>query len=171
MSTPVTDLGHLLASMDPELQPGTDVFCALIDEEPPPGSAVRLMFRQLEGTTVVVPIEAARSGGLEGHAPSEWIVLRVESDLGAVGFLAVTEPLVAFGMSTNVVSAIHRTTPSCRRARAAERSRCSAGCSTSRGATPRPERLDRPCGPLEAPSRAQYRGYGQVFRHPTAPLA
>jgi hypothetical protein len=94
--------------MDPELQPGTYVFCTLIDEQPPPFSAVRLMFRELEKTTVVVPIEASGSGGLLGHAPSEWIVLRVESDLGAVGFLAaVTARLAGAGIRVNVVSATH----------------------------------------------------------------
>ena len=102
------DLVRLLASIDPELQPGTFVFCALGPEEPPTGLAVQMLFRELEGTTVVVSLGDSESRALRGEFPCQWIILGVRSDLAAVGFLAaVTARLAVAGISANVVSAAH----------------------------------------------------------------
>ena len=104
--TPEKDLGRLLASIEPELHPGTYVFCALGDDEPPPGLAVLMLFRESEGVTVVVGAEDARSAGLACAFPCEWITLGVGSDLAAVGFLAeITARLAATSIGANVVSA------------------------------------------------------------------
>lgn len=94
--------------MDPRPQPGTYVFCALGADEVPVGLTPRLLFREPEATTVVVSVDDARSHGLTATFPCEWIVLGVDSDLAAVGFLAeVTARLASAGISTNVVSAYH----------------------------------------------------------------
>lgn len=105
---PEKDLGRLLAAIEPELHPGTYAFCVLGDDEPPPGVPVRMLFRESEGSTVVVPAEAARSAGLACEFPCEWITLGAGSDLGAVGFLAeITAKLATVGIAANVVSAFH----------------------------------------------------------------
>ena len=106
--TPEKDLGRLLASIEPELHPGTYVFCALGDDEPPAGLAFLMLFREPEGVTVVVRAEDARSAGLACEFPCEWITLGAGSDLAAVGFLAeITATLVATAIGANVVSAFH----------------------------------------------------------------
>jgi hypothetical protein len=102
------DLHRLLASIDPELQPGTFVFCSLDHGDPPSGLTPQMVFREHEATTVVAPLEEASARGLMGEFPCEWIVLGARSDLAAVGFLAeITARLAAAGISTNVVSAYH----------------------------------------------------------------
>ena len=106
--TPEKDLGRLLASIEPELHPGTYVFCALGADEPPAGLAFLMLFREPEGVTVVVRAEDARSAGLACEFPCEWITLGAGSDLAAVGFLAeITATLVATAIGANVVSAFH----------------------------------------------------------------
>jgi uncharacterized protein len=105
---PETDLGRLLASIEPRLQEGAYAFCSLSTPEPPAGLAVRLLFREPEGTTVIVSLDEARSVGLTAQFPCQWIVLAAESDLGAVGFLAaITTRLAEAGISANAVSAVH----------------------------------------------------------------
>jgi uncharacterized protein len=110
---PELDLGRLLASIDPELQGGTYLFCSLewgaLDRgQLPPGLTLQMLFREPEGTTVVVPSDEASAAGLVGSHPSEWIRLGARSDLAAVGFLAeITARLARAGISANVVSAFH----------------------------------------------------------------
>jgi len=100
------DLGRLLATIDPELQHGTYLFCT--DADPQAEAVARLWFREPEGVTVVLPAEEAARLGVSGAHPCEWIVLRAASDLAAVGFLAaVTEALAGAGISVNAVSAFH----------------------------------------------------------------
>jgi hypothetical protein len=101
-------LGRLLASIDPQLQAGTLVFCAIEHDGRPSGLAVRMEFREHEATTLVVSAEDARTHGLVGEFPCEWIVIGARSDLSAVGFLAeITARLATAGISANVVSAVH----------------------------------------------------------------
>jgi hypothetical protein len=102
------DLDRLLTSMDPQLQPGIFVFCALAPDDAPPDVNVQMLFREREAVTVVVSLADAERNGLAGKFPSQWIILRVHSDLAAVGFLAaVTTALAAAGISANTVSAFH----------------------------------------------------------------
>jgi uncharacterized protein len=102
------ELDRLLASVDPQLQPGVFVFCALTPGEIPTGLHVQMSFRELEATTVVVTRAEAESHGLSAAFPCQWITLGVRSDLAAVGFLAaVTTALAAADISTNAVSAFH----------------------------------------------------------------
>jgi hypothetical protein len=104
---PERDLRRLLASIHPELQAGTFVFCAL-GGDPPSDVTPLMVFRELEATTAVVPLELANAAGLAGEFPCQWIVLGARSDLRAVGFLAeITARLAADGISANVVSAFH----------------------------------------------------------------
>lgn len=102
------ELHRLLASIDPQLQPGVFVFCALAPEDIPAELDVQMCFRELEATTVVVTAAEAETHDLSVEFPCQWIVLGVRSDLTAVGFLAaVTNALAAADISTNAVSAFH----------------------------------------------------------------
>jgi uncharacterized protein len=102
------ELDRLLASIDPRLQPGQFVFCAVPLGELPAGLTPLMSFRELEATTVVVPVAEAQAHDLSVAFPCQWVILGVHSDLAAVGFLAaVTASLAAAGISTNAVSAFH----------------------------------------------------------------
>ena len=104
-----TDLDRLLAGMDPEIRPGVHVFATLApDADIPEGLSPVLVFREAEGTTLVVERDAAAAAGIEGAFPSRMITLRVHSSLEAVGFLArITTRLAEAGISVNPVSAFH----------------------------------------------------------------
>jgi uncharacterized protein len=99
----------LLASIDARLQPGTYVFCSLDPGTAvPEDAAVQMLFREAEGTTVVLASEDAAALGLTSEFGCEWIVIGADSDLAAVGFLAVLSATLAdAGLSANVVSASH----------------------------------------------------------------
>lgn len=102
------DLGRLLASIDPQLQPGTFVFCEIEHDGRSPELAVRMEFREHEATTLVVSADEARMHGLVGEFRCEWVVIGARSDLSAVGFVAeITARLATAGISANVVSAVH----------------------------------------------------------------
>jgi hypothetical protein len=103
------DLSTLLRRMQPELRPGTFVFCTIAATERMPAALnPMLTFREQEGTTLVVPREEAQAAGLIYALPSRLITLTVHSALDAVGFLtAITARLAAAGISVNAVSAFH----------------------------------------------------------------
>jgi uncharacterized protein len=66
------------------------------------------IFREREGTTLVVRREEAESAGLSCQFASRLITLTVHSSLEAVGFLAViTGRLAEAGISVNPVSAFY----------------------------------------------------------------
>ena len=102
-----TDLDRLLASMNPELRPGVYVFATLDpDTAHPAGISPVMIFREAEGTTLIVERAASQAAGLEGVFPSRMITLRIHSSLEAVGFLArITARLAEAGISVNPVSA------------------------------------------------------------------
>ena len=103
------NLGTLLRDMKPEMQDGIFVFCTLPEIEEI-ASAIRpvLIFREREGTTLVIRREQAESAGLPYQFPSRLITLTVHSSLEAVGFLAaITARLAKAGISVNAVSAFY----------------------------------------------------------------
>ena len=101
------ELEILLRTMKPDLQDGVFVFCTIPRDGDIPGAvSPLLLFREYEGTTLVVRREAAERAGLSGQFASRLITLTVHSSLEAVGFLAaVTTRLAAAGISVNAVSA------------------------------------------------------------------
>jgi hypothetical protein len=105
---PISDLATLLASMQPELQPGTWAWCALPDGVPPPDADVVATMREAEGTTVVVAEAVAQARGWPVAFRSAWITLRVHSDLAAVGLTAAfSRALADAGIACNVVAGVH----------------------------------------------------------------
>jgi hypothetical protein len=65
-----------------------------------------LIFREKEGTTLILEKSLADSNGLEYLATWAMITLSIHSDLEAVGFIAkISNELAKDGISVNVVSA------------------------------------------------------------------
>lgn len=103
------NLGTLLRDMQPEMRDGMFVFCTLTNDSVI-SSAIRpvLVFREREGTTLVIRREEAESAGLSYQFASRLITLTVHSSLDAVGFLAaITARLAEAGISVNAVSAFY----------------------------------------------------------------
>jgi uncharacterized protein len=95
--------------MKPEMRDGIFVFCTLGEAKEIP-AAIRplLIFREQEGTTLVIRLEDAEKLGLRYQFASRLITLTVHSSLDAVGFLAaITARLAEAGISVNAVSAFH----------------------------------------------------------------
>jgi hypothetical protein len=104
-----TDLTRLLAGMAPALDPERYVFVALPPGAPlPTPPTVRMMFREAEGTTLVLPAVEAEAAGLRSTFPCRMITLSIQSALDAVGFMAaVSAALASEGIGVNPVAAYH----------------------------------------------------------------
>jgi len=109
MVTGERDLDALLLNMKPEMLDGIFVFCTIAANARIPAALNPLLiFREQEGTTLVIPREEADAAGLGYAFASRLITLTVHSALDAVGFLAaITARLAAAGISVNAVSAFH----------------------------------------------------------------
>jgi hypothetical protein len=106
--TAITDLGALLAGLEPVLHPGEYAYCSLGDRAIPSGAEPLLTFQEVEGTTLVLGRGQALDLGLPGSGSWAWLTLEVHSGLEAVGLLAaVSAALADHGISCNVVSAYH----------------------------------------------------------------
>ena len=103
------DLAKLLQDMKPEMHDGVFVFCSIpTDNEIPAAVRPVHLFREREGTTLVVRREEAEGAGLPYQFASRLITLTVHSSLEAVGFLAdITGRLAQAGISVNAVSAYY----------------------------------------------------------------
>lgn len=104
-----TDLKTLLASMTPELLDGIYVFATLAPGVlQAKGLDPVMVFREREGTTLIVTEDAAGAAGLAASFRCRMITLNIHSSLDAVGFLAaITTRLAAAGMGVNPVSAFY----------------------------------------------------------------
>jgi uncharacterized protein len=97
------DLDRLLATMEPELQPGRFVFTTVA--EVPGDCDPVVVVRETEGATLVVEQEEADGLGLTYDYVAAMISLRIHSALDAVGLTAaVATVLAGAGMSCNVVA-------------------------------------------------------------------
>jgi hypothetical protein len=107
-SKPISDLGQLLASMQPELNEGVYVYATL----PPDADAGKIpalaSFREKEGLTLIVEEAVAVDYRLPVLFRAAWITLSVHSDLQAVGLTAAfAGALGAADISCNVVAAAY----------------------------------------------------------------
>mgnify|MGYP001764802623 CR=1 FL=1 len=104
----ITDLGALLAGMEPVLRPGRYVFATTTDARAIAAADAVMRFTEAEGTTLILaPDEAARLK-LDAVFPCRMITLSVTSSLQAVGFLAaIAAELAKRGMGVNPVSGFH----------------------------------------------------------------
>lgn len=104
-----TNLGQLLATMQPVLQPGEYVFCSLPHQVGYSPSLEPIgLFREAEGLTLMLERHQADAADLPYPAIFALITLTVHSSLEAVGFLAaIATRLASHGISVNPVSAFY----------------------------------------------------------------
>ena len=101
-------LDVLLSSMTAKLVEGLYVFVTLKDREVPTTLAPRMMFKEAEGTTLIVTKEEAEAAALDYEFPCRMITLEIHSSLEAVGFLArITTELAKANMGVNPVSGFY----------------------------------------------------------------
>lgn len=101
-----TDIDRLLATMSPELRQGVFVFVTLAPGTPvPAGINPVMIFREREGTTLILLQQEAEAANLDFAFRSRMITLNVHSSLEAVGFIAaIATRLAAAGMGVNPVA-------------------------------------------------------------------
>lgn len=102
----IHDLSQLLAKMEPELQEGEYVFLTFPTSSKPslPADTVATI-QEPEGLTAVVPRYWADTNGYSFDFVAAWILLRVHSDLAAIGLTAaVSTALAEGGISCNVIA-------------------------------------------------------------------
>lgn len=103
-----TDLNKLLKTMKPRHNEGDYVFCVVKDPIAVRPQDIVLLFKEEEGTTVILVKERADELGLEYGFVASWITLTVHSSLEAVGLTAAfATALAAEGVSCNVVAAFY----------------------------------------------------------------
>lgn len=105
MSAPITDLNHLLRTLDPLLHEGVYAFASLPEGRDPAGLDPLATFQEDEGLTVVLREETALALQLPILFRAAWITLRVPSDLQAVGLTAAfSQALAGARISCNVIA-------------------------------------------------------------------
>jgi hypothetical protein len=103
-----TQLTGRLRGLRPTLNPGVFAFCRLPPEVAVAGLPVVGLFRETEGTTVILPEAAADAHHLTPAFRAAWLTLGVESDLAGVGLTAAVAGVLAeAGIACNVVAAVH----------------------------------------------------------------
>lgn len=102
----VSDIKVLLATMEPQLWPGTYGFACV--STLPPGVAVFATMAEEEGLTVVALAADLVAAGVDHRGGWARISLTVQSDLAAVGLTAaIATALTAHGISANVIAGYH----------------------------------------------------------------
>ena len=101
-------LNSLLKNLSPRLNEGEFVFCCVDDDSKIGIAEIEGLFRELEGTTVVLKKLAADRNGLDYETVLSWITLDVNSSLEAVGLTAqVSSVLANENIACNVVAGFH----------------------------------------------------------------
>jgi hypothetical protein len=105
MGSPLSDLDELLRSMRPELIPGVYAFVSVPDREALGNVEVVATMREPEGLSAVIADADAARLNLPILFRAAWIMLRVQSDLQAVGLTAAfSAALGKAGIPCNVVA-------------------------------------------------------------------
>jgi hypothetical protein len=100
-------LAALLASLEPELQPGVWVYAQLPTTARVSDLHALACFREAEGWTVVVAEETAQAAGLAVRFRAAWITLTVHSALEAIGLTAAfATALAEAGIACNVMAGV-----------------------------------------------------------------
>lgn len=99
------NLGELLRTLTAQLVEGVYVFATLPDGSVPENINPRMVFREAEGTTLILREAEAETFGLDYEFPCRMITLNVHSSLEAVGFIAhIASELTKHDMGVNPVS-------------------------------------------------------------------
>jgi hypothetical protein len=101
-------LSNLIKGMKPQLQAGEYVFCTLADNQIPKDVQPIGIFREAEGTTLIITKQEADRLFIPYSFVAAWITLTVHSSLEAVGLTAaISAELTKAGISCNVVAAYY----------------------------------------------------------------
>jgi uncharacterized protein len=91
--------------LDPILQPGIYVYCALPFDADLQGATLVATIRETEGLSVILPEQEASARGWKALFRTAWIQFGLVSALDAVGVTAtVSATLAAAGISCNMVA-------------------------------------------------------------------
>ncbi len=102
------NLEALLRTLSARLVDGVHVFVTVADGAVPQGITPRMMFREEEGTTLILLKSEAEALCLSYEFPCRMITLDVHSSLEAVGFIArIATELARQGMGVNPVSGFY----------------------------------------------------------------
>jgi hypothetical protein len=108
MTDGITDLGKLLASATPRLEPGRFVYVAVSDSRDVSALEPVCVFREAGAITIICTVERAENAGLTFDHVFRQITLQVHSSLAAVGFMAaISAALADAGIACNAVSAYY----------------------------------------------------------------
>lgn len=109
MVGPVRDTAAMIAGMDPVLDEGPWIFASLdADRAGSLQTGAFAVIREEEGTTLILPMDAARAAGADISLPMARITLRVHSALDGVGLTAaVAAALADRGIPCNMVAGFH----------------------------------------------------------------
>jgi uncharacterized protein len=100
-----TDLKTLLKSMNPTLHEGSYVFCTLENYSFIDPKELVLIFKESEGTTIIVRQETADKLKLKYDFIAAWITLMIHSSLDSVGLTATfSAALASEEISCNVIA-------------------------------------------------------------------
>ena len=100
------DLAKLLKTMKPKHNAGDYVFCTVADINSVDFDEIILVFKEQEGTTIIIKKELADTLKFKYSFVASWITLTVHSSLEAVGLTtAFSTALSEKGISCNVVAA------------------------------------------------------------------
>lgn len=101
------NINELLKNMKPKLNKNKFVFC-IINQDININEIPKMIFREEEGTTLILKKEQADKYNLKYEGVWAMITLTIHSDLSAVGFLAkITEVLAKKEISVNAISAYY----------------------------------------------------------------
>jgi hypothetical protein len=105
----IVELDELLKTMSPEVQVGEYVFCTLASDNLDYKHLNPLAtFKEPEGLTLVISVEAAVQAKIAFEGTFKQITLTVHSSLDAVGLTAaVANKLTSYGISANVIAAYY----------------------------------------------------------------
>ena len=99
----------MIAGMDPVLDAGPYIFAVSgYPQDKTLESQAFALIREDEGTTLILPLAAARAAGADTSLPMARITLRVHSALDGVGLTAaVATALAQAGIPCNMVAGYH----------------------------------------------------------------
>jgi len=99
------NLDALLRSLSAKLIDGVFVFATVRDDAIPTGLTPRMMFREAEGTTLILLKSEAEAHRISWEFPCRMITLDVHSSLEGVGFIAqFASQLARHDIAVNPVS-------------------------------------------------------------------
>ena len=103
-----SNLNILLKSLNPKLHDGEYVFCMTNDHSVIDSNEIVMIFRESEGTTLILGKETADRIKLDYSFIAAWITLTVHSSLDTIGLTAFfSNALAREGISCNVVAAFY----------------------------------------------------------------